>query len=103
MSDFRGDGEAALDWVAGYLERVGDLPVASSVSPGDVRAKLAPSSVVPPPTMTKYCGTARDPRRRTLPWKPIVAMWCWPQPLGHPLILMRAPSAAAMRSGFARR
>ena len=41
MSDFRGDGEAALDWVAGYLERVGELPVASKVSPGDVREALA--------------------------------------------------------------
>ena len=25
-----------------------------------VRAKLAPCSVAPPPTITKYCGTARD-------------------------------------------
>ena len=46
--------------------------------------------------MTKYCGTARDPSRRTLPWKPMVAMWCRPQPFGQPLILMRAPSAAAI-------
>ncbi len=55
-----------------------------------VRAKLAPCSVVPPPTITKYCGTARPPTRRTLPWNPIVATWCWPQPFGQPLILMRA-------------
>ena len=41
----------------------------------------------------------RRPRRRTLPWKPIVAMWCWPQPFGQPLILMRAPSAAAIEIG----
>ena len=37
--------------------------------------------------------------RRTLPWKPIVAMWCRPQPFGQPLILMRAPSAAAIEIG----
>ena len=42
VSDFRGDGRAALDWVAEYLERVGELPVASSVSPGEVRARFPP-------------------------------------------------------------
>jgi hypothetical protein len=34
-------------------------------------------------------GTAREPSRRTLPWEPIVAMWCRPQPFGQPLIWMR--------------
>ena len=32
--------------------------------------KCAPSSVMPPPTSTKYCGTALPPTLRTLPWKP---------------------------------
>ena len=31
---------------------------------------------------------ARPPSLRTLPWKPMPAMWCWPQPFGQPLILM---------------
>ena len=65
-------------------------------------AKLAPAVVVPPPTITKYCGTALPPMRRTLPWKPIVAMWCCPQPFGQPLILIWAPSACATRSGRSR-
>jgi len=43
VTGFRDDGQAALDWVAGYLERVGELPVASRVSPGDVRSLLSPS------------------------------------------------------------
>jgi len=40
VSDFRTDGQAALDWAADYLERVGELPVLAQVSPGDIRARL---------------------------------------------------------------
>jgi len=39
-SSFREDGGAALDWVARYLERVGELPVAGEVEPGAVRGRL---------------------------------------------------------------
>jgi aromatic-L-amino-acid/L-tryptophan decarboxylase len=38
--EFRRQGHAAVEWVASYLERVDDLPVASTVRPGDVRARL---------------------------------------------------------------
>jgi aromatic-L-amino-acid/L-tryptophan decarboxylase len=44
LSDLRGDGAAALEWAAGYLERVGELPVVARVEPGDVRAQLPPSA-----------------------------------------------------------
>src|SRR5690349_4907812 len=37
---FRADGHAAVDWVAGYLERVRDLPVLARVAPGDVTSRL---------------------------------------------------------------
>ena len=40
MSGFRDDGALALEWVASYLERVGDLPVLSQVEPGEIRAAL---------------------------------------------------------------
>ena len=36
--DIRRDGAAALDWVARYLERVGEYPVLSRVEPGDSAA-----------------------------------------------------------------
>jgi len=36
----REDGHEALDWLASYLERVGELPVLAQVSPGDVRASF---------------------------------------------------------------
>jgi aromatic-L-amino-acid decarboxylase len=44
VSDLRSDGRAALEWVARYLERVGELPVLSQVQPGEVRAQLPVSA-----------------------------------------------------------
>jgi aromatic-L-amino-acid decarboxylase len=40
---FRRDGEAAVAWVADYLERVRELPVQARVEPGEIRGKLPPS------------------------------------------------------------
>jgi hypothetical protein len=77
VSDFRGDGEAALDWVAGYLERVGELPVASSVSPGEVRAKLAPS---PPEHGEPFEAVLRDLDEAILPG---ITHWNHPRFFGY--------------------
>jgi aromatic-L-amino-acid decarboxylase len=44
VTDLRADGQAALEWSARYLERVGELPVLAQVSPGDVRAGLPASA-----------------------------------------------------------
>ncbi len=41
---FAEDGYAAVDWLAGYQERVGESPVLSPVKPGDVRAALPASA-----------------------------------------------------------
>lgn len=41
--EFRERGRQVIDWIADYLERVGDLPVGSSVAPGEVRSQLSPS------------------------------------------------------------
>ncbi|HEU0131443.1 MAG TPA: pyridoxal-dependent decarboxylase [Mycobacteriales bacterium] len=38
--EFRAHGRAVVDWIADYLEHVGDLPVASTVEPGAIRAAL---------------------------------------------------------------
>jgi aromatic-L-amino-acid decarboxylase len=40
LTDLRSDGQAALEWAAAYLERVGDLPVLAQVQPGEIRARL---------------------------------------------------------------
>jgi aromatic-L-amino-acid/L-tryptophan decarboxylase len=44
LTDLRTDGEAALEWAARYLERVGELPVLAQVAPGEIRARLPASA-----------------------------------------------------------
>ena len=41
---FRDDGVAAVDWVARYLDRVGELPVVAQVAPGELSARLPESA-----------------------------------------------------------
>jgi aromatic-L-amino-acid/L-tryptophan decarboxylase len=38
--EFRRHGREVVEWVASYMERVRDLPIASSAQPGDIRARL---------------------------------------------------------------
>jgi aromatic-L-amino-acid/L-tryptophan decarboxylase len=38
--DFRAHGHRVVDWIADYLEGVGELPVLSRVAPGEVRGRL---------------------------------------------------------------
>ncbi len=63
--EFRRLGHEYVDWVASYWERVGDLPVQSTVAPGEVFASL-PSS--PPATGTEDLAVAlRDMDDLVLP------------------------------------
>ena len=77
MSAFRSDGEAALDWVAGYLERVGELPVASQVSPGEVRSQLSAS---PPEQGEPFEAILRDLDAAILPG---ITHWNHPRFFGY--------------------
>src|SRR5919109_1896802 len=54
---FREDAAARAEWVAAYLERLGELPVAASVEPGDVRS-LVPAS--PPQKGEPFSDVLRD-------------------------------------------
>jgi aromatic-L-amino-acid/L-tryptophan decarboxylase len=54
---FREDGAAAVDWVARYLEGVGELPVLAQVEPGQVRAALPAS---PPERGEPFAAVLRD-------------------------------------------
>ena len=54
---FRDDGAAALEWVARYLERVGDLPVLAQVEPGELRARLP---AAPPEEGEPFASVLRD-------------------------------------------
>ncbi len=54
---FREDGQATLDWVARYLERVGELPVLPDIEPGDLTARLPAS---PPDEPEPFANVLRD-------------------------------------------
>jgi aromatic-L-amino-acid decarboxylase len=77
VSDFRSDGQAALDWVADYLGRVGELPVAASVAPGEVRGKLAAS---PPERGEPFETVLRDLDESILPG---ITHWNHPRFFGY--------------------
>lgn len=64
MSDFREDGALALEWVASYLERVGELPVLAQVEPGAIRATLPQ---VPPEEPEAFADVLEDLDRVLLP------------------------------------
>jgi len=38
--EFRRHGHAVVDWIADYMERVGELPVTPDVAPGEIAARL---------------------------------------------------------------
>jgi aromatic-L-amino-acid decarboxylase len=54
---FLEDGQAALEWVARYLERVGELPVLAQVDPGEIRSRLPAS---PPDAGEPFSAVLRD-------------------------------------------
>jgi aromatic-L-amino-acid decarboxylase len=74
---FRRDGEAAMAWVADYLDRVGELPVAARVTPGEVRASLPAS---PPEQGAPFEALLDDFREMILPG---ITHWNHPRFLGY--------------------
>ena len=48
LEEFRRHGHTLVDWVADYLDTVGERPVASTVAPGEVRSGLAPHQTEQP-------------------------------------------------------
>lgn len=55
--EFRTNGYALIDWIAEYLEHVGELPVTSSFEPGAVRALLPPH---PPAAPEPFAAVMSD-------------------------------------------
>ncbi len=54
---FRRHGHAVIEWIADYLDSVGELPVGSSVSPGEIRGKLPDE---PPEAPEPFADALRD-------------------------------------------
>jgi aromatic-L-amino-acid decarboxylase len=54
---FREDGVEAVEWVARYLETVGERPVLAQVEPGEIRAALPAH---PPEESEPFAAVLRD-------------------------------------------
>ncbi|MEX2486613.1 MAG: pyridoxal-dependent decarboxylase, partial [Nitriliruptoraceae bacterium] len=61
---FRRHGRAVIDWIADYLDTVGELPVLSDVAPGAIAAKLPPE---PPDAPESFEAALDDLDRVILP------------------------------------
>ncbi len=101
MSDFREDAAAATEWVARYLEHVGDYPVLAQVRPGDVRAALPRD---PPEQGEAFSAVLRDLDEILLP---AVTHWQHPRYFAYfgitasePGILAELISAALNQVAF---
>ena len=57
MSDFRDDAGATAEWIARYLEGVGELPVLAQVEPGAIKDVLPAS---PPEQAEPFAAVLRD-------------------------------------------
>ena len=68
----RDDGPEVLEWAAGYLDRVGELPVLAQVEPGYVRSRLPASA---PEHGEPFSSVLRDVEEVLLP-----AMTHWQSP-----------------------
>jgi len=64
IEEFRRAGHATVDWIADYMEGVGDLPVLSPVEPGGVRAQLPAS---PPEAGEPWSAILEDVTNVILP------------------------------------
>ncbi|HVD24520.1 MAG TPA: pyridoxal-dependent decarboxylase [Gaiellaceae bacterium] len=59
----RGDGPAALEWAARYLDRVGELPVLAQIEPGEIRSRLPAS---PPEQGEPFAAVLADLEEKLL-------------------------------------
>jgi aromatic-L-amino-acid decarboxylase len=57
---FRTHGHQVVDWIADYLDRVGDLPVLAQVAPGDIAAALPASPPEGPQPMADILADMDD-------------------------------------------
>ncbi|WP_211262334.1 pyridoxal phosphate-dependent decarboxylase family protein [Nitriliruptor alkaliphilus] len=100
-ASFRRHGHAVVDWIADYLEGVGDLPVLARVAPDEVRHALP---ATPPAGPEPFAATLEDLDRVLLP-----GITHWNHPAFHayfaitgsgPGILAEAVSAALNVNGM---
>ncbi len=84
--EFRRVGHQIIDWIAAYRAGAGDLPVMSTVQPGDVRAQLPAQ---PPATAESFAAILADLDQILLPG---VTHW------NHPNYFAYFPANASLAS-----
>jgi aromatic-L-amino-acid decarboxylase len=87
--DLRADGTAALEWAAGYLERVDQLPVLAQVKPGEVRSRLPAG---PPEEPEPFSAVLRDLDEVLLPG---VTHWQHPRNFAYFAVSAAEPAILA--------
>ena len=85
--EFRQAGYQAVDWVADYMGRLGELPVMAEVAPGDVRKQLP----VEPPTHSEDFAAMLDDLDRVV--VPALTHWQAPGMYGYFPANTSGPSA----------
>ena len=97
--EFRAHGHEVVEWVAAYMERVGELPIASQVEPGEIRSKLPASA---PEEPEPFEALLRDLDEIVLPG---ITHWQAPGGSGgsRPTRRRRRSSPSSSRPGSARR
>ena len=98
---FRDDAHATVEWVARYLESVGELPVLARIAPGELRARLPESA---PEEGEPFAAILRDLDEVLLP---AVTHWNHPRFLAYfatsaaePAILAELVAAALNNVAF---
>ena len=101
VSTFRDDGAATLDWVARYLEGVGERPVLARVEPGEIKAALPAS---PPDEAEPFSAVLRDLDEILLPgithWQSPRYLAYFPSSAAEPAILAELLVAALNQVGI---
>src|SRR5215210_3868735 len=99
--EFRRHGREVVDWVADYMERVGDLPIRSDAAPGDVAAQLP---MAPPEAPESFAALLADLDDVVLPgithWQSPGWFAYFPANVSGPSILAELASAGIGAQGM---
>ena len=99
--EFRRHGHEVVEWVASYMERVGELPIASRVKPGEIRAKLPDAA---PEEPEPFAALLRDLDEVVLPgithWQSPGWFAYFPANVSPPSILAELVSAGLGAQGM---
>jgi aromatic-L-amino-acid/L-tryptophan decarboxylase len=99
--EFRRRGHEVVEWVASYMERVGELPIAPDVEPGEIRARLP---AAPPEAAEPFEALMRDLDEVVLPgithWQAPGWFGYFPANASPPSILAELVSAGLGAQGM---